>query len=84
MVDNEMISKDAANVIEGIQEFLSEFQSVNGLFKRAAKGMSELLFLQAKYPSDDFEEIVDMVNDYMCLLNVLEPLSENGKSGSDD
>lgn len=79
------MSKDKQNqqnellkVVENIQELLESYQGVNELYKRAAKAMSILMFLQRKCQPDELNVVADMMQDYMMLLDALEPMCEKG------
>ena len=76
--DNQNQQNDLLKVVENIQEFLESYQGVNELYKRACKAMSILMFLQRKCQPDELNEVADMMQDYMMLLDALEPIREKG------
>ena len=65
-------------VIESIQEYLEDFRSVDQLYERAAKALAALVYCSPKIAQEDKSRISDMVQDYMCLLDLLKPLEEKG------
>ena len=72
--------KDARlEVIESIQEYLNDFHSVNELYQRAAKAIACLMYLSSKMCKEEQKCISDMVQDYIDILDLLEPLE--GKEG---
>lgn len=64
--------------VKSVREFLDGFADLNSLYKTAAKGMAALLYIQRKCQSDELKEVADMCDDYMSLLDALEPFSKKG------
>ena len=65
-------------VVENVRDFLESYQGVNEMYKCAAKAMSALMFLQRKCQPDELNVVADMMQDYMMLLDALEPMREKG------
>lgn len=65
-------------VVESIQEYLNDFHSVGDLYRRAAKAMAALTANNPKLATEDKRLINDMVQDYICILDLIEPLEEKG------
>lgn len=65
--------------VKSVREFLDGFADLNSLFKTAAKGMAALLYIQRKCQQDELKEVADMCDDYMSLLDALEPFSKKGE-----
>lgn len=76
---NNQQDKNLQRVSKNIQEYLGEFKDVSGLYQTAAKAMAQLLFIQKNQSNlVDVDLVVDMVQDYICILDLLEPLREKG------
>lgn len=72
--------KDARlEAIESIQEYLESFHSVSELYERAAKATACLMHLSSKMCHEEQERINDMVQDYICILDLLEPFRKEGE-----
>lgn len=65
----------ALKVSNDIQEFLESFQSVSGLYERAAKGMAVLVG-SMEIACEDRVVLSNMVQDYMCLLDILKQMEK--------
>lgn len=68
----------ALKVSKDIQEFLESFQSVSGLYERAAKGMAVLVG-SMEIACEDRVALSNMVQDYMCLLDILKQMEKGGE-----
>ena len=78
MNKNENVQNVALKVSNHLQEFLTSFQSVSGLYERAAKGMAVLVGIRG-IVGEDRVALSDMVQDYMCLLDILKPMQKGGE-----
>jgi hypothetical protein len=63
---------------KNIQDFVESFHSVSELYERAAKATACLMHLGSKMCSEQKEIINNMVQDYICILDLLEPFNEKG------
>lgn len=80
MKDSEKKLQDVQQKVgENIQDFVESFHSVSELYERAAKATACLMHLGSKMCSEEKERINDMVQDYICILDLLEPLNEKGE-----
>lgn len=79
MAKNEKQLQDAQQKVgKNIQDFVESFHSVSELYERAAKATACLMNLSSKMCSEQKEFINDMVQDYICFLDLLEPFNEKG------
>ena len=80
MKDNEKKLQDAQQkVVESIQEYLNDFHSVAELHERTAKALVEIIHV-SNHLSDEAKKLIgDMVDDHICLLDLLKPLEEKGE-----
>lgn len=65
-------------VVESIQEYLSDFHSVPELYERLAKALSEIMLVSVHMSNEAKETVNNMVQDYICLLDLLDPINEKG------
>ncbi len=65
--------------VESIQEYLNDFHSVSELYERAANALSEIMLVEMHMGNETRKKVNDMVQDYMCILNLLDPLNEKGE-----
>jgi len=80
MANNAKELQDAQlKTVEGIQEFLESFHSVSELYERAANALSEIMLVEMHMGNEARKKVNDMVQDYMCILNLLDPLNEKGE-----
>lgn len=78
---NEKNLQALQEVSEKIQDYLGEFKDVSGLYQTAAKAMAQLLWIQKNQSNlVDVDLVVDMVQDYICILDLLEPLRKGGQA----
>ena len=66
-------------VVESIQEYLNDFHSVSELYERAANALVEIMLVEMHMSNEARKVVNDMVQDYMCILNLLKPLNEEGE-----
>ena len=64
--------------LQSIQEHLQSFASVSELWKSVAKAGAALSYAQRKCQHGELDDISDMINQFVCLLEVLEPLQKGG------
>ena len=80
MANNVNEPKDARlEAIESIQEYLESFHSVSELYERAAKATACLMHLEGRMADEEKKLINDMVQDYICVLELLKPFNEKGE-----
>ena len=80
MKDNEMQLQDAQlEAVESIQEYLNDFHSVAELYERTAKATFEIIHVSNILSDEAKKFIGDMVDDHLCLLNLLKSLEEKGE-----
>lgn len=79
MANEEKKLQDAQQkTIESIQEYLNDFHSVAELHERTAKALVEIIHV-SNHLSDEAKKLIgDMVDDHICLLDLLKPLEEKG------
>ena len=64
--------------VESIQEYLNDFHSVSELHERTAKALVEIMHV-SNHLSDEARKIIsDMVDDHICLIDLMKPLEEKG------
>ena len=64
--------------VESIQEYLNDFHSVSELHERTAKALVEIIHV-SNHLSDEAKKLIgDMVDDHICLLDLVKPLEEKG------
>ena len=80
MKDNEKKLQDAQQkVVESIQEYLNDFHSVADLHERTAKALVEIIHV-SNHLSDEARKIISrMVDDHICLIDLMKPLEEKGE-----
>lgn len=80
MKDNENKLQDAQQeVVESIQEYLNDFHSVSDLHERTVKAQVEIMHV-SNHLSDEARKIIsNMVDDHICLIDLLKPLEEKGE-----
>ena len=79
MANNVNEPKDARlEAIESIQEYLNDFHSVTELYERTSKALVEIIRVSNHLPDEAKKFIGNMVDDHMCLLELLKPLDEKG------
>ena len=64
--------------VESIQEYLNDFHSVGEMYERSAKALAALMHVSPKLAPEAKAYINDMVQDHICLLDLLQPLEEKG------
>lgn len=65
--------------LRSIQEHLQSFASVSELWKSVAKAGAALSYAQRKCQQGELDDISDMINQFVCILEVLEPLQKGGE-----
>ena len=80
MAKNEMKMEDAQQkTVESIQEYLNAFHSVAELYERTARALAEIIHVSDRLSEETKKSIADMVDDHLCLLDLLKPLEEKGE-----
>ena len=80
MSKKEVAQMNAQETLQSIQEHLQSFASVSELWKSVAKAGAALSYAQRKCQQGELDDISDMINQFVCLLEVLEPLQKGGQS----
>lgn len=79
MANNEKQLQDAQQkVVESIQEYLSDFHSVAVMHERTAKALIEIIRVSSHLSEEARKMIRAMVEDHVCLLDLIKPLDEKG------
>ena len=65
--------------VESIQDYFNDFHSVADLHERTAKALVEIIHVSNHLSDDARKFIGDMVDDHICLLDLLKPLEEKGE-----
>lgn len=80
MKDSEKKLQDAQlETVESIQDYLNDFHSVADLHERTVKAQVEIMHV-SKYLSDEARRIIsNMVDDHICLIDIIKPLEEKGE-----
>lgn len=76
--NNKQLTDAQQKVVESIQEYLSDFHSVPELYERLAKALSEIMLVSVHMSNEAKETVNNMVQDYICLLDLLDPINEKG------
>ena len=79
MNKKEIAQMNAQETLQSIQEHLQQFASVSELWKSVAKAGAALSYAQRKCQQGELDDISDMINQFVCLLEVLEPLQKGGQ-----
>ena len=80
MSKKEVAQMNAQETLQSIQEHLQSFASVSELWKSVAKAGAALSYAQRKCQQGELDDISDMINQFVCLLEVLEPLQKGGEA----
>lgn len=80
MSKKEVAQMNAQETLQSIQEHLQSFASVSELWKSVAKAGAALSYAQRKCQQGELDDISDMINQFVCLLEVLEPLEKGGQA----
>ena len=65
--------------VESIQEYLNDFHSVSDLYERTMKALVEIIRISDHLSDEARKFIGDMVDDHICLLDLVKPLEEKGE-----
>ena len=80
MKDSEKQLQDAQlEAVESIQEYLNDFHSVADLQDRTMKALVEIIRISDHLSDEARKFIGDMVDDHICLLDLLKQLEEKGE-----
>jgi hypothetical protein len=78
MKDNKQLQDAQQKVVESIQEYLSNFNTVAVMHERTAKALVEIIRV-SNHLSDEGRQIIRrMVDDHVCLIDLIKPLDEKG------
>ena len=80
MSKKEIAQMNAQEALQSIQEHLQGFASVSELWKSVAKAGAALSYAQRKCQQGELDDISDMINQFVCLLEVLEPIEKGGQA----
>ena len=76
--DNKQLQDAQQKVVESIQEYLRDFHSVAELYERGAKALVEIVHV-SNHLSDEARKLIsNMVDDHICLIDLIKPLDEKG------
>ena len=64
---------------EKIQEHLNDFTSVDELWKSCARAGAALGHIMTKVDSGELSDVVDNLNQFICILDLLEPFDDASK-----
>lgn len=78
MKDKNELQDAQQKVVESIQEYLNDFHSVADLHERTAKALVEIIHVSNHLSEEAKKLIGDMVDDHICLLDLVKPLEEKG------
>ena len=78
MKDNKQLQDAQQKVVESIQEYLSNFNSVAALHERTAKALVEIINVSNHLSAEARQIIGRMVDDHICLIDLIKPLDEKG------
>jgi hypothetical protein len=66
--------------LQSIQEHLQMFASVSEMWKTVAKAGAALAFAMRRLNPDELSDISDLIDQVVCLLEVLEPIEKGGQA----
>ena len=66
-------------VVESIQEYLRDFNSVAVMHERTAKALVEIMRVSNHLSNEARQIIRRMVDDHVCLIELIKPLDEKGE-----
>ena len=79
---NNEVTKDAMiasiETVEAIEEFLSEWWSVNELYESSAKAVSQLVDLAQRDPKIMTVELRDFINQHIMMIDLLKEVTKKG------
>ena len=78
MKDNKQLQDAQQKVVESIQEYLSNFNTVAVMHERTAKALVEIIRVSSHLSHEARKMIGNMVDDHLCLLDLIKPLDEKG------
>lgn len=64
---------------KNIQQHLNEFSSVSELWETCAKAGAAVAHCQRKVAEGELDDVADMLNQYICILNILKPFEDASK-----
>ena len=77
--DNNQLQDAQQKVVESIQEYLSNFNTVAVMHERTAKALVEIIRV-SNHLSDEARQIIRrMVDDHICMIDLIKPLDEKGE-----
>ena len=65
-------------VVKSIQEYLSDFNNVAELHERTAKALVEIIHVSNHLTDEGRQIISRMIDDHVCLIDLIKPLDEKG------
>ena len=66
-------------VVESIQEYLSDINTVAIMHERTAKALVEIIRVSNHLSNEARQIIRRMVDDHICLIDLIKPLDEKGE-----
>lgn len=64
---------------KNIQQHLNDFSSVSELWKTCARAGAAVAHCQSKLADDELDDVADMLNQYICILDLLKPFEDASK-----
>ena len=81
MKKEEMTQQDALllETAKNIQQHLNDFSNVSELWKTCAKAGAAIAHCQSKVAEGELDDVADMLNQYICILELLKPFEDASK-----
>jgi hypothetical protein len=81
MKKEEMTQQDALllEAAKNIQQHLNDFSNVRELWETCAKAGAAIAFCQSKVSNGELDDVTDMLNQYICILDLLKPFEDGSK-----
>lgn len=80
MSKKEIAQMNAQDALQSIQEHLQLYASVSEMWKTVAKAGAALAFAMRRLNPDELSDISDLIDQVVCLLEVLEPIEKGGQA----
>lgn len=64
---------------KNIQQHLNDFSSVSELWKTCARAGAAIAHCQSKVAEGELDDVADMLNEYICILDLLKPFEKGGE-----
>ena len=77
---NNEVTKDAMiasiETVQAIEDFLTDWWSVNELYESSAKAVSQLVDLAQRYPKIMTVELRDFINQHIMMIDLLKEVTK--------